>query len=56
MELYKNKAEYSRIKNIHLQTANKREKSWRLKKVTLEENKVWYIDVLEITKDFISKL
>lgn len=56
MEIYKFKTDYAKAKWVHIQTVNKREKSWRLKKLTINSKKVWYIDVLDITKEFINNL
>lgn len=56
MEIYKTKIEYSRKIWIHIQSANKREKNWRLMRLTVQWKKVWYIDTLEIVKYFINNL
>jgi len=56
MEIYKSKAEYKRSKGIHIQTANKREKTGRLEKLTVKGIRVWYIDLLDLAKQYISKL
>jgi len=47
MELYKNKIEYHKRNNVHIQTVNNREKIWRLLKVTVAGKKVWYLDIYE---------
>jgi len=47
MEIYKFKADYARMKEIHIQTANKRLKNWTLQEVTINNKKVWYLDIFE---------
>jgi len=56
MKVYKFKQDYADEKHIHIQTANARERIWRLAKIIVWWKKIGYIDKVDIVKDFINKL
>jgi len=56
MKIYKTKVEYSKLKSVHIQTVNKREKIWRLSRIITNWKTIWYIDKVEVLKDYVNKL
>lgn len=56
MKAYRTLKIYAVAKGIHYQTALKRNDKNRVTEVIIDWKRVWYIDKLDVTQDFINNL